>query len=125
MAFIIPGGTITSLYNRQVHWERSEQVDAGLDLTVLSNRLTLEFDFYNRRTKDMLVSVDVPGAVGLSPVETNVGAVTNRGVDFTLNWQHTVRELSYSVRFTGTTIITGLANSEVCGFPKEISGAVV
>ena len=35
------GGTITSLYNRQVHWERSEQVDAGLDLTVLSNRLTL------------------------------------------------------------------------------------
>lgn len=117
------GGTITSLYNRQVHWERSEQVDAGLDLTVLSNRLTLEFDFYNRRTKDMLVSVDVPGAVGLSPVETNVGAVTNRGVDFTLNWQHTVRELSYSVRFTGTTIYNRVGKLGGMRIPKGDIGS--
>lgn len=98
------GGTITSLYNKSVHWERSEQYDVGFDLTVLDNRLNLEFDFYNRKTKDMLVTVDVPGAVGLSPVETNVGSVVNRGIDFTLNWQHAVRDFNYSIRFTGTTI---------------------
>lgn len=99
-----PGGTITSLYNRSVHWERSEQYDLGFDLGLFDNRLTLELDYYNRDTRDMLVTVDVPGAVGMSPVETNVGAVRNRGVDFSLNWQHSVKDFNYSVRFTGTTI---------------------
>ncbi|MFR3331901.1 MAG: SusC/RagA family TonB-linked outer membrane protein [Odoribacter splanchnicus] len=98
------GGTITSLYNKSVHWERSEQYDLGFDLSVLNNRLSLEFDFYNRKTRDMLVTVSVPGSVGLSPVETNVGAVVNRGLDFTLTWQHTVRDFNYSLRFTGTTM---------------------
>lgn len=99
-----PGGTITSLYNRSVHWERSQQYDIGFDLTVLDNRLGIEFDYYSRKTKDMLVTVDVPGAVGLTPVETNVGSVINRGVDFTLSWQHSVKDFNYSVRFTGTTV---------------------
>lgn len=99
-----PGGTITSLYNRAIHWERSEQIDLGFDLGMFDNRLSLEFDFYNRDTKDMLVTVDVPGSVGLTPVETNVGAVRNRGLDFTLNWQDQVKDFNYSVRFTGTTI---------------------
>lgn len=99
-----PGGTITSLYNRAVHWERSEQYDLGFDLGLFDNRLTLEFDYYNRDTRDMLVTVDVPGAVGLSPVETNVGAVRNRGVDFSLAWQQTVNDFNYTFRFTGTSI---------------------
>lgn len=99
-----PGGTITSLYNRSVHWERSEQYDIGFDLGLFDNRLTVEFDYYNRRTKEMLVTVDVPGSVGLSPVETNVGSVTNRGTDFTISWQQSVRNFNYSVRFTGTSI---------------------
>lgn len=98
------GGTVTSLYNRSVHWERSQQYDIGFDMAVLNNRLSVEFDYYSRKTRDMLVTVNVPGSVGLSPVETNVGSVVNRGVDFTLNWNHSVRDFNYSVRFTGTTI---------------------
>lgn len=105
-----PGATVTSLYNRSIHWERSEQYDVGFDLGVLNNRLTVEFDYYNRKTKDMLVTVNVPGAVGLTPVETNVGSVTNRGTDFTVTWQQNVRNFNYSVRFTGTTIKNRVGN---------------
>ena len=61
--------------------------------------------------------------MGLSPVETNVGAVTNRGVDFTLNWQHTVRELSYSVRFTGTTIYNRVGKLGGMRIPKGDIGS--
>ena len=117
------GGTITSLYNKSVHWERSEQFDVGFDLTVLDNRLSLEFDFYNRKTKDMLVTVDVPGSVGLSPVETNVGAVINRGIDFTINWQHTVRDFNYAVRFTGTTIYNRVSKLGGMRIPKGDVGS--
>lgn len=117
------GGTITSLYNRSVHWERSEQVDIGFDLTVLDNRLSLEFDFYNRKTKDMLVTVNVPGAVGLTPVETNIGSVTNRGIDFTVNWQQTIRDFNYSVRFTGTTIYNRVGKLGGMQIPKGDIGS--
>lgn len=117
------GGTITSLYNRSVHWERSEQFDVGFDLAVLDNRLTVEFDFYNRKTKDMLVTVDVPGAVGLTPVETNTGAVTNRGIDFTINWQQSVRDFNYSVRFTGTTIYNRVSKLGGMRIPKGDVGS--
>lgn len=117
------GGTITSLYNRSVHWERSEQVDVGFDLAVLDSRLSIEFDFYNRKTKDMLVTVDVPGAVGLSPVETNIGAVTNRGVDFTINWKQSIKDFNYSVRFTGTTIYNRVSKLGGVQIPKGDIGS--
>lgn len=117
------GGTITSLYNKSVHWERSEQYDIGFDLGVLNNRLSVEFDFYNRKTRDMLVTVDVPGAVGLSPVETNVGAVVNRGIDFTVNWQQSVRDFNYSIRFTGTTIRNRVSKLGGMRIPKGDIGS--
>lgn len=117
------GGTITSLYNRSVHWERSEQFDVGFDLSVLDNRLTVEFDFYNRKTKDMLVTVNVPGAVGLTPVETNIGSVTNRGIDFTINWQHAVRDFNYAVRFTGTTVYNRVGKLGGMRIPKGDIGS--
>lgn len=99
-----PGGTITSLSNRSVHWERSEQMDLGFDLGLLNNRFSLELDYYRRDTKDMLVTVDVPASVGLTPVETNVGAVRNSGVDFTVKWEDSLKDFRYAIRLTGTTI---------------------
>ena len=118
-----PGGTITSLYNRSVHWERSEQYDIGMDLGLFDNRLSLELDYYNRLTKDMLVTVDVPGSVGLSPVETNIGSVRNRGVDFALNWRHSVKDFNYSIRFTGTTISNKVINLGGKRIPKGDVGS--
>ena len=99
-----PGGTITSLSNRSIHWERSEQMDLGFDLGLLNNRFSLELDYYRRDTKDMLVTVDVPASVGLTPVETNVGAVRNSGVDFTVKWEDSLKDFQYGIRLTGTTI---------------------
>lgn len=110
-----PGGTITSLYNRAIHWEASEQTDFGLDLSVLKNKLTAEIDYYIRDTKDMLVTVNVPAQVGLSAVDTNVGEVRNQGFDFTLGWNHSVRDFRYNIRFTGTTI-----KNEVTKLGKDI-----
>ena len=52
----------------------------------------------------MLVTVDVPASVGLTPVETNVGAVRNSGVDFTVKWEDSLKDFRYGIRLTGTTI---------------------
>lgn len=110
-----PGGTITSLYNKAIHWEASEQTDLGIDLGFLKNKFTAEIDYYTRDTKEMLVTVNVPAQVGLSAVDTNVGEVRNQGFDFTLGWNHSVREFKYNIRFTGTTI-----KNEVTKLGKDI-----
>ena len=47
-------------------------MDLGFDLGLFNNRFSLEFDYYRRDTKEMLVNVDVPASVGLASVETNV-----------------------------------------------------
>lgn len=104
------GGTITSLYNTQIHWERSEQLDLGFDLGVFNNRLSLEFDYYRRDTKEMLVNVDVPASVGLTSVESNVGSVRNSGFDFTVKWEDDIEDFHYGIRFTGTTIKNEVTN---------------
>jgi len=113
-----PGATITSLYNTSVHWERTEQMDLGFDLGLLNNRFTLEFDYYQRDTKDMLVTVPVPGSVGMSPVETNVGSVRNKGLDFTVKWEDHIKDFTYGIRLTGTTIkneVTDLSGQKITG----------
>ena len=79
-------------------------MDLGFDLGLLNNRFSLELDYYRRDTKDMLVTVDVPASVGLTPVETNVGAVRNSGVDFTVKWEDSLKDFRYGIRLTGTTI---------------------
>ena len=73
-------------------------------LWALNTRFSLELDYYRRDTKDMLVTVDVPASVGLTPVETNVGAVRNSGVDFTVKWEDSLKDFRYGIRLTGTTI---------------------
>ncbi|MDR0891863.1 MAG: TonB-dependent receptor [Mediterranea sp.] len=113
-----PGGTITSLYNNQVHWERTQQLDFGMDLGLWNNRLALELDWYRKDTKDMLVNAGVPGSVGLTAVETNVGSVRNSGLDFTAKWEDNINDFHYAVRLTGTTIsnkVTNLAGKTITG----------
>ena len=104
------GGTVTSLYNTQIHWERSEQLDLGFDLGLFNNRFSLEFDYYRRDTKEMLVNVDVPASVGLASVETNVGSVRNSGLDFTVKWEDSFKDFRYGIRLTGTTIKNEVTN---------------
>ncbi|MFI3332851.1 MAG: TonB-dependent receptor [Rikenellaceae bacterium] len=110
------GGTTTSLSNESIHWEVVEQTDLGFELGFFDNRLTAEFDYYIKNTKDMLVTIDVPASVGLSAVASNAGTVRNSGVDFMVNWNDNIgNDFSYQVRFTGTTIkntVTSLASDD-------------
>mgnify|MGYP001667047844 FL=1 len=49
------GGYASIMPNEDVTWETSEQLDLGLDARFLSGRLSLNFDWYNKKTKDLLI----------------------------------------------------------------------
>lgn len=98
------GSTITELSNAAIIWETATQTNAGLELGLLNGALNLEVDYYRRETDDILVTVDIPGSVGLAATDANVGSVLNRGFDFSVNYQKTSGDFGFDIGLTATTI---------------------
>jgi hypothetical protein len=88
-------GTIPArLPNPDLTWEKAYTTNIGLELSLL-NRVTFEVDFYNRENRDLLQSVALSSASGFATQERNVGAVRNRGLDFTLSTVNVDREIRW------------------------------
>ena len=65
-------------------WETSYEWNAGFDFGFVRDRITGTFDFYNKVSKDLLYSVELPLEAGGQSVVTNVGSVLNRGIEIGL-----------------------------------------
>lgn len=66
-------------------WERTNQVDVGLDFGFLNNRIDLSLDYYYKHTHDALLNTTPPGYLGGTPYVVNAGEVRNTGFDISLN----------------------------------------
>lgn len=80
--------SITGFYeavgNSKLKWESTHQFDFGFDLS-LFDRIRVNFDYYNRRTKDLLYTVPIPSTSGYTNVLSNVGKVSNHGIELALS----------------------------------------
>lgn len=69
-------------------WETATTVDVGLDFTLLANRLDFTFDWYQRRTTDILVTGDkYPAVLGTSAPKRNSGELKTNGWDLSVTWR--------------------------------------
>ncbi len=75
----------TALPNEELRWEKSKTIDVGLDLGLLNNRITLLFDYYDRKTSDLLTDLTLPSYIGFNTVKTNLGTYQNQGYEFTVD----------------------------------------
>lgn len=82
---VVPGKRVNSMENKMLGWEKSNEFDAGLDLTLFRGRLNFTLDYYNKITEDMLWAVAIPISSGFSSLQSNIGKIRNRGVEFTVN----------------------------------------
>lgn len=76
--------------NAEVKWEELKSLNLGLDFTVLNGKFDGSFDWYNRKTSDMLYPVPLPSMAvggGASPY-VNVGDMQNKGVELTLGYHY-------------------------------------
>lgn len=94
------GGVQKSYANEGITWETTETTDVGLDVALLGNKLSATFDFYNRKTKDILLTLPLPGITGMNEPYQNAGVVQNRGWDLELKHANTVGKFSYQIGFT-------------------------
>jgi len=103
-----PAVTYGKSGNPDLRWETTTQTDVGLEIGLLNDRLTGEFDYYNRVTEDILVELSTPGHLGNGQgqkVRYNAASVLNNGFEFNLRWREKVnKNVSYSIGVLGTTI---------------------
>lgn len=81
------GGTLytglapTRLANPDLKWEKTNQYNVGLDLSLLDRKINFVFDVYYKKTKDLLINVPVPLSSGYATVLQNIGGVENKGFE--------------------------------------------
>ncbi|WP_299211576.1 TonB-dependent receptor [uncultured Aquimarina sp.] len=81
----IPGISPNRLENPDLGWERTKQVNLGLDFGLLKERISLTADYFEKQTEDLLLSADVSGLTGFSSVFQNIGEIENKGLEFSIN----------------------------------------
>ena len=84
-------------------WEKSTTFDVGVDLEVLKRRLTLTFDWYQRKTTDMITSGQpLPAVFGATVPKGNNADLVTKGWELSVNWADQInmrKPLTYSFRF--------------------------
>jgi TonB-dependent starch-binding outer membrane protein SusC len=76
-----PGIAPSQLANPELRWEKTNQLNLGVDFSVLDDRFALTVDLYDKRTDDLLVARPIPRTNGFAQVWSNVGAMQNRGIE--------------------------------------------
>ncbi len=71
----------TGIINSNLRWEKSNTIDVGFDLGILNNKVTFLFDYYDRRTSDLLTNLNLPSYLGFGSVVTNFGTLQNKGYE--------------------------------------------
>uniref|UniRef100_UPI003216C031 TonB-dependent receptor n=1 Tax=uncultured Draconibacterium sp. TaxID=1573823 RepID=UPI003216C031 len=83
----VQGYTPTQFVNEDLTWEKTEQLDIGIDLGFLNNQLTFTADYYNKLTRDILLQLPIPATIGLNPSYQNAGEVRNKGWETSLSYK--------------------------------------
>ena len=108
---LVYGTAIGTLPNPGIKWEQSEQIDVGMDLTFLNERMDFTADYFVKTTKDLLIgSIPVSGilgtfAPGASSPTINAGTVRNNGFEFALGFRGpAVENFSYRINYNITIL---------------------
>ncbi|MFV0587617.1 SusC/RagA family TonB-linked outer membrane protein [Bacteroides reticulotermitis] len=91
------GSNPSGLANPNLKWETSEQLDFGLDMRFLNNRLTLSLDYYNKNTKDLLISINPVPEVYTNSTIVNAGKINNKGFELEASWKDHIGDLKYNI----------------------------
>lgn len=111
----VDGAIQETVANRELSWETAEQYNVGIDFGLFNNRLSGNVDYFIRNTNDMILATPIPMYVGMWRPRTNVGSIQNRGIEFSLNYADSFKDLEYNVGLNMSFIkneVTSIGNSD-------------
>ena len=119
MASSVAGTPNTGAYanivpNPDLTWETNEDIDLGFDARFFDSRLGVNFDWYKRKTKDLLIAGPNIAINGTNPAAINGGDIENTGFELALTWNDRIgKDFSYNVGVnfaTNKNKVTRVAN---------------
>ena len=97
------GAIITTLGNPDLKGQTTYNRTIGLEASLWKNRLNLEFNYYNNKTKGNLTSITVAPSLGFDTYKANMGDLRNEGFDFNISYSPVrTRDLLVNVTLNGT-----------------------
>ena len=87
------------LASPDVTWETVQMLNIGTDIGLLQNRLTITADYYVKRNKNMLASLNLPNIIGVATPSYNVGELKSWGTELDIKWRDHIGKLEYHVGF--------------------------
>ena len=121
-----PGAVVSAFANSALQWEKSDQVNIGLDLSIFSNKVTVTAEYYNKQTNDMLLSVSIPAISGFTSSLTNIGKVQNRGVELAINYRESVGEVNirsgFNIAFNKSKVLEINGANDILWFGSFYGG---
>jgi TonB-linked SusC/RagA family outer membrane protein len=82
---VVSGASQSTIQNDDLSWEKTKQLDIGLEFNILSDKIFFTADYYNRLTTDLLLQVDVPAITGYTTAWQNIGEMRNAGFEFSVS----------------------------------------
>ena len=114
MSFYDMNGTFTSsvqgfaptrIGNPNAKWETNTTMDFGFEAALLKSAITIKLDYYDKKTKDLLYPVELPGTAGLATAPyVNIASMTNTGVDAELGYKQKFGDFGFDGSLTLTTV---------------------
>ncbi|WP_316851098.1 SusC/RagA family TonB-linked outer membrane protein [Pedobacter agri] len=96
----VAGQIPSRIANPDLTWEKTKQLDLGLDFGILKNRITGTFDFYQKNTTDLLLDVPIPQTTGFATITQNLGKLKNTGFELGINTENFVGAFKWSTALT-------------------------
>lgn len=111
---------------QDISWETTQTFDVGIDALFLKDRLRFTFDYYKKKTKDMLLATEIPSFVGFGNPQKNTGTMNTTGYDIDLSWNDQHGDWSYGISVNLSDFVSKMENlggTEFLGDKVKIEGS--
>ena len=133
-AFLFQGNNVTSQQAaaqvkyaiNDITWETTESYDIGVDAYFLNNRLRFTGDYYKKKTRDMLLALQIPTFMGFDNPDQNTGKMHTTGWEISVGWNDRIGEIGYSIDLNISdfkSVMGDLGGTEFLGSQIKIEGS--
>lgn len=103
----------TRIANPDLKWETTEQINIGIDMGFVKNRISASIDYFEKNTFDMLFDLPIPSSTGFSSIMSNIGNIKNNGIEFTIDSRNLTGKLKWNTSLNISTLknrVTDMGN---------------
>ena len=106
----------TSISNKKLKWETTEQTGIGLDIALLNNRFSFSADYFHKLTKDLIERIPITPTAGIETEPYgNIGKVLNKGWEFSAKYNQSFNKIDFNIFANLSTVyneVLDLGNRE-------------